>query len=233
MLCRCVVVVLDDEQPLHRLVDELARSCRTSRRALPSITGFSRYAIAPALSPCWRSRMPVMMCTGMCRVSRMVLEPVEHAPAVHARHVDVERDGVGMECVRELEAGVAVERDEALEALLARHVEQDLREVRLVLDDEHDAVAGLDLFAIVLERRGQRHARRGHRRDERRGRFRRSARARALDADSTSIASRGVIGVARGARRAAAIRARGPRAAGVSFRACAGVARRSAPGGTA
>ena len=76
---------------------------------------------------------------------RMMLEPVEHRPAVHARHVDVERDGVRLERVRELEPGLAVERDESLESLLARHLEQNLREVRVVLDDEQDGERGLEL----------------------------------------------------------------------------------------
>ena len=53
------------------------------------------------------SSTPVMMCTGMCRVVRVVLELVEHGPAVHPGSVDVEHDRVGLVLVREREPGVA------------------------------------------------------------------------------------------------------------------------------
>ena len=41
---------------------------------------------------------------------RVMLQAIEHRPAVHPRHVDVERDGVGLEGVRQLEPRFAVER---------------------------------------------------------------------------------------------------------------------------
>ena len=56
----------------------------------------------------------------------------------------VEHDRVGLVLVREREARVAAERDDALEAALARHLEHRRRERRVVLDDQHDAVAGVD-----------------------------------------------------------------------------------------
>jgi hypothetical protein len=46
---------------------------------------------------------------------RMMLETVEHRPSVHARHVDVERDGVRLEGMRELESRVAIEGTQSLE----------------------------------------------------------------------------------------------------------------------
>ena len=86
----------------------------------------------------------------------MVLETIQHGPAIHSRHVDVERDGIGLERVRELEARLAIERGETLETLLARHVEQDLVEVRVVFHDQEHAVPLLDAVAIVVEAVGLR-----------------------------------------------------------------------------
>jgi hypothetical protein len=43
-------------------------------------------------------------------------------------------------------------RDDAAEAPLARQLELDLREVRVVLDDQHDAVAFLDQRPVVGHR---------------------------------------------------------------------------------
>ena len=80
---------------------------------------------------------------------RMALQVVEHIPAVADRELHVEHDRVGAELVREREALVAPCGDDALEAAVACHVELDLGEVLVVLDDQHDAVAFLDLVAVV------------------------------------------------------------------------------------
>ena len=81
----------------------------------------------------------------------MALEPVEHGPAVEHRQAHVEHDRVGQEFAGEREAGVASERDQALEAALARDLELGAREVGVVLDDQDDAVARLDRLAVVLD----------------------------------------------------------------------------------
>ena len=70
---------------------------RTHSSSASLLTGFSRYAIAPALSPCCRSLDSGDDVHRDVPRLRMVLEPVEHRPAVHPRHVDVERDRVGLD----------------------------------------------------------------------------------------------------------------------------------------
>jgi hypothetical protein len=85
----------------------------------------------------------------------MLLEPVEHREAVHARHVDVERHRVGLVLVRQVDAGASVERHQPLEALVACHLEQDLREAEVVLDHQHHRVALLHGVAVVLGGVGQ------------------------------------------------------------------------------
>ena len=41
--------------------------------------------------------------------------------------------------------------DDALETLVAREIQQNVREVGIVLDDEYDPIARLQVVAIVLE----------------------------------------------------------------------------------
>ena len=89
----------------------------------------------------------------MWRVVGMALQVVEHLPAVLHRQPHVENDRVGLVLVREREALVAAHRDDALEAALARHLELGPREVRVVLDDQHHAVAVGDLLAVVVDGR--------------------------------------------------------------------------------
>ena len=82
---------------------------------------------------------------------RVVLEPIEHRPAVHDRQVDVEGDRVRLVVPRHRQADVAARRRQALEAFLVRHVQQDVRERQVVLDDQQDAIAVADRVAIVLD----------------------------------------------------------------------------------
>ena len=79
----------------------------------------------------------------------IVLQAIEHVPAVEARQIEVERDRVGPMLARHLQADVAAHRREHAEVVLAAEIHQDPREGVIVLDDQQDAVAGLDALAIV------------------------------------------------------------------------------------
>ena len=82
----------------------------------------------------------------------IVLQAIEHVPAVEARQIEVERDRIGTMLPRHLQADVAAHRGEDAEVVFAAEVHQDPRERVIVLDDQQDAVAGLDALAIVVER---------------------------------------------------------------------------------
>ena len=60
----------------------------------------------------------------------VVLQPLQHAPAVDVGQVDVERDRVGLVLAGHGQRGGAQRGDQPLEALLARGVEQDAGEAR-------------------------------------------------------------------------------------------------------
>ena len=130
-----------------------SRARRTPRRGAPSSTGFSRKATAPARSACWRPSAPETMCTGMWRVSGWRLSRSSSVQPSTTGSWMSSTIASGRNSLREREPAVAAERDEALEAALARHPEQRAREVRVVLDDQDDAVAGVE------RRRGRRRPR--------------------------------------------------------------------------
>ena len=76
---------------------------------------------------------------------RILLELAEHGPAQHVGQEHVERDRGRLILLGEIERIVAAHGHQHLEALVARQVDQDARVVRIVLDDQQDRVAGLDV----------------------------------------------------------------------------------------
>ena len=79
----------------------------------------------------------------------IALEAGDDAPAVHVGQVQVERDEVGGEVAGERQRRGTLRRDQPLAAVVAHGLEQHLGEGEVVLDDEHHAVARLDLVAVV------------------------------------------------------------------------------------
>ena len=94
---------------------------------------------------------------------RVLLELAQHGPAEHVGQEHVERHRRRLVLLGKIERIVAAHRDQHLEALVAGEVDQDARIVRIVLDDEQDGVARLDIQPIVrdlLDRALGRHVRR-------------------------------------------------------------------------
>ena len=73
-----------------QLVEQLVERRRGSGSA------WRRRPGAPDASARSRASSVEMTHTGMCRVAEVVLQPLQHPPAVDVRQVDVERDGVGL-----------------------------------------------------------------------------------------------------------------------------------------
>ena len=153
--CRCVVVVVDDQQVARAALDELEDLAvlLVERRVLDRLlehgdrAGAQRVLHAAVLHA---ARDDVH---GDVPRLGVALQVLEHLPAVLHRQAHVEDDRVGLVLVRERDAFVAAHRHDALEAALARHLELGPREVRVVLDDQHDAVAVGDLLAVVVDGR--------------------------------------------------------------------------------
>ena len=81
---------------------------------------------------------------------KLTLEAAHDTPAVHVGQVDVEGDEIGGEVARKRQRRGTLRRDQPLAAVVARGLEQNLCEGEVVLDDEHHAVAGLYLVAVVV-----------------------------------------------------------------------------------
>ena len=82
---------------------------------------------------------------------RILLELAEHGPAEHVGQEYVERHRRRLELLGEIERVGAARGDQHLEALVAGEVQDDAGVMRVVLDDQQDAVAGLDLQPIVRD----------------------------------------------------------------------------------
>ena len=80
---------------------------------------------------------------------RILLELAQHGPAQHVGEEYVERHRGRLELLGEIKRIGAPRGDQHLEALVAGEVEDDARVVRVVFDDQQDAVAGLDLQPVV------------------------------------------------------------------------------------
>ena len=115
------------------------------------LIGLATKARAPEFRARSRASSVEMTHTGMWRVCDVVLEPLQHAPAVDVGQEDVQRDGVGLVLARHGQGGGAERRDQPLEALLAGRVQQEAGEAQVVLDDQQHAVAGLDVVAVVAD----------------------------------------------------------------------------------
>src|SRR5690242_6846601 len=136
------IVVLNDEQTLYLLIDELRYSIEgvvegLLRDRLLEIRDraslHSLLTLADAGDDVHRDVPSI----------RMMFESIEDSPSIDPRHVDVERDRVRLIGVRQLQSDFAVVTDDSLIALVAREVEQNVREARVVLHDQHDSIAWL------------------------------------------------------------------------------------------
>ena len=79
----------------------------------------------------------------------MVLEAFEHHPAMHVRQAQVQGDGVGLDGLGQFQRRFAMGGDEPLDALLVGHVEQDIGELGVVLDDQDHMIARANDVAVA------------------------------------------------------------------------------------
>ena len=87
--------------------------------------------------------------------AEVLLEALQDHQSVRVRQAEVERDGVGLELLRQGEGLVAARGDQAAEAPLPRHLQQDVGEVRVVLHDQEHPVPRLNLVSVVLDLDGR------------------------------------------------------------------------------
>ena len=82
---------------------------------------------------------------------RILLELAQHRPAEHVGQEHVERDRGRLELLGQIQRIDAAHRDQHLEAVIAREIHDHARVVRIVLDDQQDAVARRDIETVVRD----------------------------------------------------------------------------------
>ena len=117
---------------------------------------------------------------------RVLLELAEHRPAEHVGQEHIERDRRRLVFARQRERVGAAHRDQHLEAVVVRKIDEHARVVRIVLDDQQHGIAGLDASAgrrqparPAVRPAGRRSARRDRRAAARDRRRRTTGRGRA------------------------------------------------------
>ena len=106
---------------------------------------------APRASACWRSSSSVMICTGMCRVSGLCLSWLSTVqPSMSGRNTSSET-AAGWILLGEIQRLGAASGDQHLEALVAGEIDQHARVMRIVLDDQQDGVARLEIEPVVRQ----------------------------------------------------------------------------------
>ena len=88
----------------------------------------------------------------MWRVAKSTFKPIQHAPAIEVRQVEIERDGVGLEFARQRKRRGSALGDDAFEAFFVRHLQQNAAVIRIVFDDQQHFVARIDFAAIIVDR---------------------------------------------------------------------------------
>ena len=152
-------------RPLDVALDERSRCSPNASSSAPSSTRLLEERDGAGAQRVAAGRpSPETMWTGMCRVAGWRLRWSSTVQPVHHRQRQVEEDRVRPVLVREREA--ARRRASATTPLKPRSratPSSVVGEVGVVLDDQHDAVARLDLVAVVRRPRPGREQRLGRR----------------------------------------------------------------------
>src|SRR5439155_19507622 len=87
---------------------------------------------------------------------KIVLQPLQDAPAADVRKENIQRNGTGRIFPRQREGGGAQRGDQSLKSFVPRGIQQKAREAQIVLHDQEHAISGLNEMAIVAGLVGQR-----------------------------------------------------------------------------
>ena len=82
---------------------------------------------------------------------RVLLELAQHRPAQHVRQEHIERNRARLELLGKFERVGAARGHQDLEPLVAGEIHDDARVMRIVLDNEKDGIARLDLKPVVWD----------------------------------------------------------------------------------
>ena len=108
--------------------------------------------MAPSARAAAAFSSPVITCTGMCRVSRVVLQAVENCPAGHVGQSDVERDRAGPELAGQRQGRAPRSATSAFRSALVRHIHAGCGRTSRRPPRSAGPGRRLDAVAIVVDR---------------------------------------------------------------------------------
>ena len=83
----------------------------------------------------------------------IVLQQIQHRPAVHVRQQQIQRDRVRRKLLHERQGRAGIRSDHALESALAGNVEQRGRKLEVVFDDHDHVITLPDPATVIAYRR--------------------------------------------------------------------------------
>ena len=117
------------------------------------VVGLRTTAIAPMFRHlCMRASTEITL-TGTVPGSGIVLQQIEHGPAVHVGKLQVERDQLRQLIFDEAERCAGVGCNDRLKPAVMSELDQDARELRIVLDEKRDVIRRIEACAIVVRLR--------------------------------------------------------------------------------
>ncbi len=143
-------VVLDNQQILDAALDELLD---VGQRFVQRLLGYRLLQIRdcalmqPTVAALHhRDDMHRNMPRG-----RIMLESVQHTPAIDDRQLQIKRNGVGLPLAGQGQPKVATRGDNTFEALISGQIQQDARKGRIIFDDQQHTVARVDRLTVVAD----------------------------------------------------------------------------------
>ena len=141
-------VVLDDEQPLRARRDKLLDAVEAF------IQPFRRRRLDRVGKRAVRKTVLALFLDGNnlnrnVPRRRIKLQIVQNCPAEHVRQENIQRDGRWQKLPRQCDCRVAARGRNRFEALVARKADKNARVMRIIFNDQQDAVARLDQIAVI------------------------------------------------------------------------------------
>ena len=81
----------------------------------------------------------------------IVLQSGQYGPTVHVGQIDIECNGAGLAFLDSGQRISATRLNHSFETLLARRLQEDRAEARVIFHNQHHPVSRLDLLAVIVE----------------------------------------------------------------------------------
>src|SRR5262249_28033505 len=139
------LVGLDDQQSPRRAAEEITKSDEQMIYHFPSLDRLGDESQCSGAQSALTGFVGGNDAYGYMARLHVVFESIEHAPTFHVGEKYIKRQRVRLVLARHLQGGSAQRRDQTLETLFARGVQQKRRKCAVVFDDQQHPVARGDI----------------------------------------------------------------------------------------